>query len=231
MAARGRTALIMASALAIQSLGAAPTSAQLPEPGPDRFAISVGAAAIFPTGALSDQDPLADAYYATSGSAIVQRFSFAPWRRIGLFAEASFPAFGVDVDAVQRDFGADPPVVDGRNDISSWSAGVRWRRGESWLQGLYAEASIGVFRQQLELEQEGNDPQQDTYEWRRGGTVAIGIVMPLGTALALDAAAMFTQYREVNRGTTDQGAPFVNRWTNRWWGIRFLAVLTFGGGG
>lgn len=207
-------------------LATAPAGAQLLPPEPDRFAVSIGVSAVFPTGALADQNPLEESYYATAGTAFKQRFSYAPWHALGFFLEASFPAFGVDVEAVQRDFGVDPPVVDGGNDISSWSAGVRWRRRGEWLRGPYVEALVGLYRQRLELKQRGNDPQQETYDWRPGAAVAVGWAVPLGTAFALDVATTFSQYREEK-----QGNGFVNRWTNRWWGLRFLAVLTFGGGG
>jgi hypothetical protein len=225
-----RSAVVTGVLLALLLTGGPTAQAQLPEPGPERYAVSIGVSAVFPTGALADQDPLGNAYYATSGTALRQRFSVALWKRIGLFADVSFPTFGVDVQSIQRDFGSDPPVVDGKNDITSWSGGVRWRGGGSWLRGLYVEASLGWYRQQLELEQEGSDPQQDTYQWMLGGETAAGLVLPLGSAFALDVAATFTQYREqVQR--SDVTGRWTEEWTNRWWGLRILAVLTFGGDG
>jgi len=225
-----RSALFTGMLLAALLGGVTAVQAQLPDPKPDPFAVSVGVSAVFPMGALADQDPLGNTYYATSGAALRQRFSYAPFSSLGLFAEVAFPVFGVDVQAVQRDFASDPPVVDGRNDIAAWSGGIRWRGAGSWLRGIYAEVSMGWYRQQLELEQEGNDPQQETYQWMLGGEAAAGLILPLGSAFALDVAATFAQYPE-QAHRSDASGSWIEKWTNQWWGLRFLAVLTFGGGG
>ena len=109
---------------------------------------------------------------------------------------------------------------------------MRWRGRADWLRGPYAEAGFGWWRQEVELEQEGSDPATDTFEWAPGVKVGAGWVLPLGSALALDAGVTWGSYEELRKGRyEDTGEPYTNRWTNRWVGIRFMAVLTFGGEG
>ena len=196
------------------------------ESGGGTFAISVGGAAVFPMADLARQDPNADTWYATAGSGLVQRLSYRVFPALGVFAEASFPGFGMDAAAAQEDFNSNPPLVEGKNDISAWSAGLRWRAGRSWLRGLYAEASLGTYRQRVETRQQDAEADGLIFEWKTGWGVAAGWVVPIGTALALDLGVTLQQFQEENVVNS-----YVNRWVNRWLGLRVLAVLTFGGGG
>jgi len=99
---------------------------------------------------------------------MTQRFAFAPLARIGLFLQATFPVFGVDVDAAQTDYGVNPPVVDGKNEIVAWVFGLRWRGGKSWQRGPYAEVMTGRYRARTELKQEGLDRVEETYTRESG---------------------------------------------------------------
>jgi hypothetical protein len=221
-----KTLAICAAALVVWNSGSLAQS----ESQGGRVAISVGGAAVFPMADLARQDqdkhPDTDVWYATAGSGLVQRLSYAVFPALGVFAEASFPGFGMDVAAVQADFNSNPPLVEGKSDISAWSAGLRWRAGRSWLNGLYAEASLGTYRQRVETRLQGAQPDSAIFEWKTGWGVAAGWVVPLGTALALDLGVTLHEFHEEN--VVDG---FVNRWVNRWLGLRVLAVLTFGGGG
>jgi len=228
----------LAVAAIITGALAGPVRAQLPPPPPDPMAISVGVAWVIPMGNLAGQDPLENTYYATSGAALTQRFSCSPLLRWGVFIQASFPAFGTDVAALDRDFVA--VVVDGRNDITAWNLGIRWRGGKSWRVGPYAEAAIGTYRHRVETVKLVEDvqgeqelvrdslvfPGDDTGKsgWATGWTGALGWVFPLTPAFALDAGLELHGFEAEFRYD-----PYVERWTNRWIGLRLLAVMTFGG--
>jgi len=203
---------------------------QLPPPAPDRFAVSVGFSSVWPIGALADQDPTGDTWYAQSGSELTQRLAMVLTGRLGVFLEGTFPTFGMDAAAIQSDFGADPPVTEGRVAVSGWGAGLRWRGAADWLHGPYLEAGVGWWRQQVELRQQDIDPVTQTFDWARGLRGAVGWTVPLGRALALDAGITYSSFSVENEGET-AGEAFTNRWTDSWIGIRFLAVLTFGGEG
>ena len=60
--------------------------------------------------------------------------------------------------------------------------------------------------------------------WATGWTGALGWVFPLTPAFALDAGLELHRFEVEYRHD-----PYVDRWTNRWIGLRLLAVMTFGG--
>jgi hypothetical protein len=157
--------------------------------------------------------------YATAGTAMTQRFSFAPLESWGVFFQASFPAFGVDTDAVARfweeNTGTPLAVTDGGNNVTAWNLGMRWRQGRSWMKGLYAEAMVGTYRDQLEMEVEGT-VSDTTFTWEMGWGVSAGYIIRIAPAFAVDTGVTLHEFKEDT---------FINRWV----GFRFLAVLAFGG--
>lgn len=231
---------VLAVASIINGTLAGPVRAQLPPSPPDPMAISVGVARVIPQGNLAGQDPLESTWYATSGAALTQRLSYSPMLQWGVFMQASFPAFEVDVAALDRDFVTS--VVGGSNDITAWNLGIRWRGGKSWSVGPYAEVAIGMYRHRVETVklvedvQVGGEPElvrdslvfpgDDTGNsgWAAGWTGALGWVFPLTPAFALDAGLELHRFEVEFRHD-----PYVDRWTNRWIGLRLLAVMTFGG--
>lgn len=197
--------------------------AQIPPPEPAPMAVSIGVTWAFPLADLALQSPgnitledPGDGRYATGGTAMTQRIAFAPFDPVGLFFQASFPTFGVDAAAVQADFGVTPPVVEGKNEIVAWSLGIRWRGGRSWQRGPYAEVMAGRYRTRTELKQEGLDPAGQTFTWEPGWGVAGGWLLPAGPAFALDIGITLHEFRE-------------DYFINRWFGLKAMAVLTFGG--
>lgn len=220
------------TALLLSLLSPVGSAAQVLRPEPDPFAVSIGVEAVFPAGALAGQDPNADTWYATSGTALIQRVAWAPTASFAFVLEAAFPRFGMDADALQRDFGSAPPVISGKHDISSVSVGVRWRGSGDWLSGPFAEASAGRFRQRTETTQEGDEAQSVAFEWEFGLTGTLGWTTRVGPAFAVEVSAAYHRFREENRGTTQStGEPFVNRWVDQLTGVRLLAIVTFGGDG
>ncbi len=209
-----KTAAVLVLTCAIDAVAAGVCHAQLPPPKADPMAISVGVAWVIPLENLALQH-WSDGRYATSGTALTQRFSYAPWEVLGFFLQASFPAFGLDGNAAQRDFMEDPPITGGSNDVTAWNLGARLRLGRSWKKGLYVEAAVGWHRDRLELELVESSVDT-TFSWEPGWAVAAGWVFPLGPALAVDAGVAVHEFREEY---------FVNRWV----GLRLLAVMTFGG--
>jgi hypothetical protein len=187
------------------------------------MAVSIGVTWLLPLadlalespGNLALEDP-GDGRYATGGTAMTQRIAYAPAGHVGLFLQAAFPSFGVDIDAVQADYGVSPPLVDGRNEIVSWEFGLRWRGGRSWQKGPYAEVMVGRYRARTELKREGLDPEDETYTWETGWGTAAGWLLRIGPALAVDLGVILHEFRE-------------DYFINRWIGLRTLAVLTFGG--
>jgi hypothetical protein len=161
-------------------------------------------------------DDPGDGRYATGGTAMTQRIAYAPFEPVGLFLQASFPTFGVDVEAVQADYGVSPRVVNGKNEIVSWAVGLRWRGARSWQKGPYAEAMIGYYRARTELKQEGLDPEDEAFTWETGWGAAAGWLLRASPALAVDIGVILHEFRE-------------DYFINRWIGLRTLAVLTFGG--
>lgn len=199
------------------------SDAQILPAEPARMAASVGVAWIVPGGNLALKDPgdfalddPGDGRYATPGTALIQRFSMAPWKHLGFFFQASFPAFGMDGAAAQEDFGSDPPITGGSNDITAWNVGVRWRGGGSWSRGFYLETMVGWHRAQFEIEYENGQTDGATFDWEIGWAAAVGWVFPLGPAFAVDTALALHEFKE-------------DYFMNRWFGLRILAVLTFGG--
>jgi hypothetical protein len=205
---------------------------QLPPPGPDPYAVSFGFSAAFPSGALAEQDPDRDTWYAQTGTVMTQRVAVSLFGRLGVYLEGVFPSFGMDAAAVQQDFGSDPPVTEGRVRLHGWGLGIRWRGGAGWLRGPYLEAGGGWWRQEVELRQQGLDPVSESFEWSTGLRAAFGWALPVGRALALDAGLTLSSVTARQEGVGETtGAPFTNRWTDTWIGLRFMAVLTFGGEG
>jgi len=197
--------------------------AQIPPPEPASMAVSIGVTWAIPLADLALQSPgnilLEDpgaGRYATRGTAMTQRIAFALFDPVGVFFQASFPTYGVDAEAIQRDWNVTPKVVDGRIEIVAWSLGIRWRGGGSWQNGPYAEAMAGRYRVRAELEQEGQDPVGEEPTWESGWGLAGGWLLPVGPAFALDLGLAWHGFR-------------VDHFTNRWFGLRILAVMTFGG--
>ncbi len=205
--------------------------AQIPPPEPASMAVSIGVTWAFPLADLALQSPgnvtfddPGDGRYATGGTAMTQRIAFAPFDPVGFFFQASFPTFGVDAAAVQADFGVTPPVVGGKNEIVAWSLGIRWRGGRSWQRGPYAEVMVGRYRTRTELIQEEENPEGgtitlksgETFTWEPGWGIAGGWLLPAGPAFALDIGITLHEFRE-------------DYFINRWFGLRAMAVLTFGG--
>ncbi len=237
-----KTAAVLVLTCAIDAAAAGVCHAQLPPPKADPMAISVGVALVVPIGNLAEQNPDENTVFATSGTALTQRFSYSPLRHWGVFVQASFPAFGIDVAAADR-FSADE-VVEGGNDIAAWNLGIRWRSGKSWQRGLYAEMALGGYRHRLEavkwVERElpESEPEKVLVReslvypgddkgnsgWAMGWSGAVGWVIPLTPAFAIDVGLAFHEFEAEFRHD-----PYVDRWTNRWIGLRLLAVMTFGG--
>ncbi len=221
--ADGRTripgrSVVVTALVAVLCLVGIGLRAQIPEPGPARFAVAIGNAWVYPQGdlALKESTVTTDGRYATPGTAFVQRLMWAPFGRWGMFLQASFPSFGVDAEAVQRDFNRSPPVVGGANTITAWTLGVRWRQGRSWRRGPYAEAALERNRATLEVRQEGEEADSMAFAWETGWMVGAGWVVGLGPTLALDGGLAVHEFRE---------DAFITRWT----ALRFMAVFTFGG--
>ena len=197
--------------------------AQIAPPKPAPMAVSVGLTWALPLADLALQSPgtanpedPGDGRYATAGTALTQRIAYAPFGRIGLFLQATFPVFGVDVDAAQSDFQSSPPLVKGKNEIVAWIFGVRWRGGRSWQQGPYVELMTGRYRVRTELKLQGLDPEGVTHTREPGWGAAGGWLLRVGPAFALDIGITLHEFRE-------------DYFMNRWIGLRTLAVMTFGG--
>lgn len=210
--------VVIALALLVNCFTQGVTLAQIPPSAPDPMSISVGVTFVLPLGNLGTND-WDDGRYATAGTALTQRLSYAPLESFGFFIQAAFPAFGVDATAVGSDykaiFGSTTDVTGGSNEIVSWSAGVRWRGGRSWNRGLYVEGMLGSYRDRLSLEIAG-DTADTTFSWETGWGVSAGWIIPVGPAFAVDIGIIMHEFREEY---------FINRWT----GLRLLAVMTFGG--
>ena len=209
---------ISALLVAVWMMAAVPgrARAQLPEPEPDPFAISVGGVAALPGGNLALDDPL-DGLYATPGPGLVQRFAWSPLRHWGVFFQASFPAFGADLEALERDFPLD--LEEGRNRMQQWDVGIRWRGGRSWQDGPFLELMAGTYRARTEFEVAGEDTvRAQTGDWSTGLGGAAGWTVPVGPAFALEASVMMHQFVDED-------------FVYRWFGLRILAVVTFGGRG
>ncbi|MFC1628289.1 hypothetical protein ACFL3H_04150 [Gemmatimonadota bacterium] len=197
--------------------------AQIPPPDPAPMAVSIGVTWAIPLADLALQSPgnilledPGDGRYATGGTAMTQRIAFAISDPIGVFFQATFTSFGVDTAAVQADYSVSPPVVGGKNEMVTWSIGVRWRGGQSWQKGPYAEAMIGRYRARTELKQKDLDPVGETFTWELGWGVAGGWIVSVGPSLALDIGVVLHEFRE-------------DYFINRWFGLRTMAVMTFGG--
>jgi hypothetical protein len=204
--------------LAILMTAAVPggrAAAQMIERGPAPFAVGVGNAWIIPGGNLPLDDP-ADGRYATAGTAFTQRLMWAPRPAWGVFAQVSFPSFGVDAAAVQTDYDRDPPVIDGANTVTSWLLGLRWRAGRSWRTGPYVETALGWNRATLEVRQEGLPAESLAFNWEIGWMACAGWVLPVGPTFSLDGAIAHNEFKE-------------DYFTTRWTALRIMAVFTFGG--
>ena len=206
--------------VAAVAVAAAPCSSRAqPAPAaPDPMAVSAGVAWVVPMANLSLHD-WNDGRYATAGTAFTQRISYAPLEVLGFFLQASFPAFGIDAGAVERDyellFGTPAGITGGGNEITAWNLGVRWRQGRSWKKGLYLEGLAGWYRDRLELEM--TDSSADTtFSWEAGWGISAGCAFPVGPSFAVDVGLVMHEFREEY---------FINRWA----GLRLLAVMTFGG--
>ncbi len=189
--------------------------AQIAPPKPARIAVSIGITWALPQANLALQNP-DDGSYATAGTVLTQRIAYAPIGRIGLFLQAAFPVFGLDVEAAQSDWLLSPPLVKGKNEIVAWIFGVRWRGGRSWQQGPYMELMTGRYRVRTETKRQGLDPEDMTYSREPGWGAAGGWLLRVGSASALDIGITLHEFRE-------------DYFINRWIGLRILAVLTFGG--
>jgi hypothetical protein len=191
--------------------------AQLPASRPDPFHLSVGGAWAVPEAHLARQDP-DDGRYGRPGRGLVERFGWYPGRHWGLFLQGYFPVMGVDAAAVQRDFEADPAVRGGRNEVTGWLMGLRLRRFPEPLRGPYLEGSIGWYRHRLELDRQDGSRSTQANPWQIGAGGAAGWMVPVGGRFGFDLAVEMHEFRE-------------DYFVNRWWGVRMLAVLTFGGEG
>jgi len=204
------------AAVFLVAIASGPVRAQLPEPGPDPFAISVGGVAGIPAGNLALEDPV-DGLYATPGPGLTQRFAWSPLRSWGVFFQASFPAFGADLEALERDFPLD--LEEGRNRLQQWDMGIRWRGGRSWLEGPYLEIMGGIHRARTEFDVAGEDTlRSQTGDWSPGFGLAAGWAVPVGPAFALESSVVMHSFEDED-------------FLYRWFGIRILAVMTFGGRG
>ncbi|MFO7768097.1 MAG: hypothetical protein R6W82_03950 [bacterium] len=211
---RGVPEALLAACLIAGSAGEA--GGQLPEAGPDPFAISVGGVAAMPGGNLAQDDPF-DGLYATPGPGLVQRFSWSPLPRWGVFFQASFPSFGADLEALERDFPLE--LEEGRNRVDQWDIGIRMRGGRSWQEGPFLEVMGGPYRARTEFEVAGEDTlRSQTGDWSAGVGLAAGWAVPIGPAFALESSVMIHQFEDED-------------FVYRWFGIRILAVVTFGGRG
>jgi hypothetical protein len=210
----GRGSVVAFGLLAVLLAGPG-AGAQLPPPRPDPWAFSIGTALVLPSGNLALQD-YEDGRYARRGTALTQRLGWSPLPWLACFLQGSFPVFGLDAGAAQRDGGLDPPITGGETQIVVWNLGLRWHLRPGWLSGPYAETAAGWHRARLELEFGDGTTEGEAYEWRPGGSVAVGWVVGLGPALGLDVGVTLHEFKE-------------DYFVDRWFAFRALATFSFGG--
>ena len=188
--------------------------AQLPPPEPHPFAFSAGVALVLPAGDLALADP-DEGQYAVAGTALTQRFGWRPWPRLGLFIQASFPVFGLDVDRAQADYGGTPAITDGASELTTWNLGLRWQVRAGDRGGPYAELAGGWHRNTFGLSFAGLDTTI-AYDWEPGWAAAVGWLVSLGPSLGLDLGLVWHEFREED-------------FLDRWYALRALATFAFGG--
>lgn len=206
--------MIVTALLYSTAAGTGHAGAQLPPPEPHTFAFAAGMALVIPAGDLALADP-DQGQYGVAGTALTQRFGWYPWRRLGLFVQASFPDFGLDVERAQADYGGSPPITDGASELTAWNLGLRWGLGTDGLFGPYAEAAGGWHRNTFGLSFAGLDTTI-AYDWEPGWALGAGWVLRLGPAFGLDLGVIWHEFRE--EGFLD-----------RWFALRALATFAFGG--
>ncbi len=208
----GPTAVVLLLAAVLTGPGA---GAQLPPPRAAPWAFSIGAALVLPAGNLALQD-YDDGRYARAGTALTQRIGWSPLPHWACFVQGSFPDFGLEAGAAQRDGGLDPPITGGRTQIVAWNLGLRWHLRPGWLAGPYAETAVGWHRARLELEFGDGTVEGEAYRWRVGWSVSGGWVIELGPAFGLDLGVTMHEFRE-------------DYFVDRWFALRALAIFSFGG--